>query len=234
MSTRNGKYNERVIGASCSTANLLAMNTSKSKTKSPLRSPSVQKSKRKSTSTPDLITPSKRARARQNTASEENTALSVETLKSSRKSQKTKVLNAEGTLAVQGIEEASKKISKGAKSEVVEEEEDQPVTISPSKNRRKRKEREVKVEYKVEEPLVEPESIESPKRKRETKQALVEDEEEDGAIEEGTGKKVKRKRKTKEEKEAEAMPLAARTASLRMYIGAHVSSAKGSSWPCSW
>ncbi|ERF68150.1 hypothetical protein EPUS_08216 [Endocarpon pusillum Z07020] len=42
-----------------------------------------------------------------------------------------------------------------------------------------------------------------------------------------TPQKPKRKRKTKEEKEAEAMPLAARTAGLRMYIGAHVSIAKG-------
>ena len=40
-------------------------------------------------------------------------------------------------------------------------------------------------------------------------------------------KKVKRHRKTKEEKEAEAMPLAARTNDLRMFIGAHVSAAKG-------
>ncbi|MCJ1281720.1 hypothetical protein MMC26_001042 [Xylographa opegraphella] len=39
--------------------------------------------------------------------------------------------------------------------------------------------------------------------------------------------KQKRARKTKEEKEREAMPLAARTQGLRMYIGAHVSCAKG-------
>lgn len=37
----------------------------------------------------------------------------------------------------------------------------------------------------------------------------------------------KRKRKTKEEKEAEAMPLADRTKGLKMFIGAHVSCAKG-------
>lgn len=40
-------------------------------------------------------------------------------------------------------------------------------------------------------------------------------------------KKVKRRRKTKEEKEAEAMPLAGRTNGMRMFVGAHVSSAKG-------
>ena len=39
--------------------------------------------------------------------------------------------------------------------------------------------------------------------------------------------KPARKRKTKEEKEAEAMPLAARTPSLRMFVGAHTSIAKG-------
>ena len=44
-----------------------------------------------------------------------------------------------------------------------------------------------------------------------------------------TPKKSRRKRKTKEEKATEAMPIAARTLGLKMYIGAHVSSAKG--WP---
>ena len=39
--------------------------------------------------------------------------------------------------------------------------------------------------------------------------------------------KPRRKRKTKEEKEAEAMPLAARTPNLRMFVGAHTSVAKG-------
>ncbi|KAG8532635.1 uncharacterized protein KY384_002512 [Bacidia gigantensis] len=43
---------------------------------------------------------------------------------------------------------------------------------------------------------------------------------------EGT-KKIKKKRRTKEEKEADAMPLAARTNGLRMFVGAHVSGAKG-------
>ncbi|KAL8667483.1 MAG: hypothetical protein Q9202_000699 [Teloschistes flavicans] len=40
-------------------------------------------------------------------------------------------------------------------------------------------------------------------------------------------KSNKRARKTKEEKEAEAMPLVARSIGLRMFIGAHVSGAKG-------
>lgn len=49
----------------------------------------------------------------------------------------------------------------------------------------------------------------------------------DGNTIEDTPKKVKRRRKTKEEKEAEAMPLAARTVGIQMFIGAHVSAAKG-------
>lgn len=55
--------------------------------------------------------------------------------------------------------------------------------------------------------------------------------EEEEAVADGGGssKKAKRKRKTKEEKEAEAMPLASRTKGLRMFIGAHVSIAKGKS-----
>lgn len=49
----------------------------------------------------------------------------------------------------------------------------------------------------------------------------------DSEVEEDNNKKVKRKRKTKEEKEAEAMPLATRSSGLRMFVGAHVSAAKG-------
>lgn len=45
--------------------------------------------------------------------------------------------------------------------------------------------------------------------------------------EEADEPKVKRKRKTKEEKEAENMPLAPRTKGLNMFVGAHVSIAKG-------
>lgn len=49
----------------------------------------------------------------------------------------------------------------------------------------------------------------------------------DGESKEDIPKKITRHRKTKEEKEAEAMPLAARTVGLQMFIGAHVSAAKG-------
>ena len=53
--------------------------------------------------------------------------------------------------------------------------------------------------------------------------------EEDVEEEEEALKKIKRRRKTKEEKEAEAMPLASRTNGLQMFVGAHVSCAKGQS-----
>ncbi|KAL8692706.1 MAG: hypothetical protein Q9218_002327 [Villophora microphyllina] len=64
----------------------------------------------------------------------------------------------------------------------------------------------------------------SRKRKAATQQGADEAQDVDG---EQVPKPVKRKRKTKEEKEAEAMPLAARSTGLRMFIGAHVSGAKG-------
>lgn len=93
--------------------------------------------------------------------------------------------------------------------------------------------------------------IESPKttsRKRKIEKLSIEDEEkskdDEGVpakskqrkktereedIEEGEERPEKptRKRKTKEEKESEVMPLAARTNGLKMFVGAHVSSAKG-------
>lgn len=98
--------------------------------------------------------------------------------------------------------------------------------------------------------------IKSPKttsRKRKSEKLAIEDEEKgeilkDNAIipaksnqrkktkrgenmEEGEERPEKptRKRKTKEEKESEVMPLAARTNGLKMFVGAHVSSAKGPS-----
>jgi len=68
-----------------------------------------------------------------------------------------------------------------------------------------------------------------PKRKRSTK-AEKEAEASRSANEDGKTRepvKPKRKRKTKEEREREAMPLASRTPNLKMYVGAHVSIAKG-------
>ena len=53
----------------------------------------------------------------------------------------------------------------------------------------------------------------------------VEENEREGSTEPPA--KAKRVRKTKEQKEAEMLPLAARTEGLRMFIGAHVSGAGG-------
>lgn len=64
------------------------------------------------------------------------------------------------------------------------------------------------------------------KSSRKTK---IKEEDEEAQEGEGGQKKAKRKRKTKEEREIEAMPLAVRTDGLRMFIGAHVSGAKGGS-----
>ena len=77
-------------------------------------------------------------------------------------------------------------------------------------------------ETEVDETVKEEASPKKAKRKTKVK-------EEDEEIQEGEGgqKKITRRRKTKEEKELEAMPLAVRTGGLRMFIGAHVSGAKG-------
>jgi hypothetical protein len=75
------------------------------------------------------------------------------------------------------------------------------------------------------------EAIASPSRKKASKKRKLKGEDlngqaDDGAEVEGEVK-PKRKRKTAEEKAAEAMPLAARTLGGKLFIGAHVSSAKG-------
>lgn len=70
----------------------------------------------------------------------------------------------------------------------------------------------------------------SPKAKAEAQSADLGAgaESDDGSAHDGDAKKkVKKSRKTREERDKEAMPLAARTTGLRMFIGAHVSSAKG-------
>ena len=153
-------------------------------------------------------------------------------LKDSQKRQGTKAVKAQERTGTRNSEEVSKTARKRVKQEVKEETEYHQDEVSPSKRKRKRK-HQAEVEEEVEVPPADGNILEATKRKRERAQGEVEKEEEDEAGEENTLKKVKRKRKTKEEKEAEAMPLAARTANLQMYIGAHVSSAKGSSWPSS-
>ena len=99
----------------------------------------------------------------------------------------------------------------------VEEAEVQVGEPSPKKTkRRKATEAEVDETFKDE--------ASPSKSKRNTK---VEEEDEEVQEGEESPKKIKRKRKTKEERELEAMPLAVRTDGLRMFIGAHVSGAKG-------
>ena len=93
--------------------------------------------------------------------------------------------------------------------------------------KRSRKRAKISIETKVEEQASIPCT---PKKSKKKKKTVAE--EKDVAAEEvvdESPKKAKRKRKTKEEKEAEAMPLAARATGLKVYLGAHVSSAKGSS-----
>jgi AP endonuclease-1 len=73
----------------------------------------------------------------------------------------------------------------------------------------------------------------NPKSKKSSikRKKAAKDEEDEEDDEDASEKKVIKKRKTKEEKEAEAMPLAARTLvgglKKAMYIGAHVSGAGG-------
>ena len=73
-------------------------------------------------------------------------------------------------------------------------------------------------------------SLGSPKisRKRPKTESIKVEDEASVEVDQGIPK-AKRRRKTKEEKEAEAMPLATRTTGLRMFVGAHVSGAKGPS-----
>ncbi|KAI9720572.1 MAG: hypothetical protein M1812_002752 [Candelaria pacifica] len=101
------------------------------------------------------------------------------------------------------------------------EEEEEATSKEPNKVKRRRKAKE-KESTKSEE--VVPEEPKKVNKNKKTNQQEV-------TIEEGVDseepKKVKKKRKTKEEKELEAMPIAARTKGLKMFIGAHVSAAKG-------
>ena len=95
-----------------------------------------------------------------------------------------------------------------------EEEEIEVSELSPKKTKRKKAPK-VKVDGTVD-------NESSPTKVR--RKNKVDEEVQEG---EDDPKKTKRKRKTKEEKEQEAMPIAARTDGLRMFIGAHVSGAKG-------
>lgn len=98
----------------------------------------------------------------------------------------------------------------------VEEAETDVTEPSPKKTKRKA------IKAEIDETVEDTASPNKAKRKTQVK-------EEGEEVQEGEGgqKKTQRKRKTKEEKELEAMPLAVRTDGLRMFIGAHVSGAKG-------
>lgn len=101
-----------------------------------------------------------------------------------------------------------------------ESEEEDTITGKPAPVKKTRQPKVVKVEEAVES---------SPKKG--TKSTKLIDEPHDAETttvdNPSTKAKVVRKRKTKEEKEAEAMPLAARTTGHKLFIGAHVSAAGG-------
>ncbi|KAH0292603.1 AP endonuclease, partial [Aureobasidium sp. EXF-3399] len=100
--------------------------------------------------------------------------------------------------------------TRGTKRKLKQEDEPEEI-VTPVKRARQSK------AVKVDQPISPP-----PKKATKSKKP-VEDTEEP----EATKPKVVRKRKTKEEKEAEEMPLAARTVGHKLFIGAHVSAAGG-------
>lgn len=112
----------------------------------------------------------------------------------------------------------------------VEAEEDEATSLveeAPSATKKKRQRNTVKVgEVKEEVNGASPKpALKGRGRKKQEIKNEVEKVEQNGET------AVKRKRKTKEEKEAEAMPLAARTVGHKLFIGAHVSSAGGQCSP---
>ncbi|KAI5194875.1 AP endonuclease [Aureobasidium subglaciale] len=114
-----------------------------------------------------------------------------------------------------------RQLKQPVKEDVEEEEEEEVEEPVPVKKTRQRKA--VKVEEDVE---ASPKETKKPTKS--TKPIEEPQEEETKAVQgQATKPKVVRKRKTKEEKEAEAMPLAARTLGHKLFIGAHVSAAGG-------
>ncbi|KAL0257706.1 DNA-(apurinic or apyrimidinic site) lyase [Diplodia seriata] len=136
----------------------------------------------------------------------------------------------------------AKRATRGAQPSYAEEsEEDQEEEVTQSTPRKRsaaqngkkstiKKEVKVKAEAEAKE-AVEAAAEENPARKIKAKvkaeaEEEVREEGQDG--EDGTAiKKTTRKRKTKEEKEAEMLPLAARTVGSKLFVGAHVSAAGG-------
>lgn len=109
-------------------------------------------------------------------------------------------------------------------AEVKQEEPGSPAEEVAPKGRQ-RKAAEAKKVVKEEDVRSDEEGVNpTPKGRKSTKPAAKQELDDEEKV---TEKPAKKKRKTKEEKEAEAMPLAARTVGHKLFIGAHVSSAGG-------
>ncbi|KAI9812050.1 MAG: hypothetical protein M1827_004943 [Pycnora praestabilis] len=146
--------------------------------------------------------------------------------------QATKRAAAGNTISAKRVKRTVKGIQPKYKEEVEDGEEPNEIPqVTPRKSRARRlKASGVKIE--TVEDLAEEEDTQvastgTPKKTRKRPNAKLEAEEKDQPEEGETPRKAKKKRKTKEEKEAEAMPIAVRTTGLKMFIGAHVSAAKG-------
>ncbi|KAI9785084.1 MAG: hypothetical protein M1835_003408 [Candelina submexicana] len=113
---------------------------------------------------------------------------------------------------------ASRVIPRRAKTaaKVVKQGESNPEELKKFRKKRKTEEDRPAIDKELD--------VGKPQKEKRKKEIKEEDEE---AVISEEPKKVKKKRKTKEEKELEAMPIAARTTGLKMFIGAHVSAAKG-------
>ncbi|KAL8757742.1 MAG: hypothetical protein Q9199_001995 [Rusavskia elegans] len=143
----------------------------------------------------------------------------------------TKTKRAKAAPLPSGTDEPGGKISATQEVKQDEESNDIATTKTPKKGGSRVKTKKISVKEELEEEEADVEAVQdTPKKARKRKVANQEEEEEEKAEQahdELTPKKAKGKRKTKEEKEVEAMPLAARSIGLRMFIGAHVSGAKG-------
>ena len=193
------------------------------------------KSKKRIAGTSDPLRPSKKVRVTDTKAVEESKDLRPGIVSNGARVKRSKVVKVEATLdralPAYGREEKLAKRPRGSTSraEIEKTEEGETSSTKPTESPRAAaaavlvgQEEEVDLEK-------------SPKKRERVKKvetALLVKQEEGDELQGGQAPpKKKRSRKTKEEKELEAMPLAARTAGLRMYIGAHVSCAKGLA-PC--
>jgi AP endonuclease 1 len=122
--------------------------------------------------------------------------------------------------AVEGTPKRQRRATTAKQSYKEEEDEEEVVKPSPRKDRNPRKTASARVKSEVESTA---DTKQSPQ-----KAIVVKEEEEAEQPSTAKGKTaVKRQRKTKEEKDAEAMPLAARTVGSKLFLGAHVSAAGG-------